>query len=364
MRARNAEQEAKFVPLILLGVSILAVLLSAVAALFVYRRLVKPLERFVRGVKRVASNDLTKTVNDAGSLGEPQEVIHGLNSLIETLRDNVKVMSKAGQNILVNATFFNDTYQQSCQALEVQKTEIMVLATEALASATREMANSADSAAQAAQAASLALEMGQQMVAESRIVSRQLSEKIDATFETMQLLKNDSDNIGSVIDVLRSIAEQTNLLALNAAIEAARASESGRGFAMVADEVRNLANSTGDSVDEIGKLIGRLQTSTKQGARSIEDAPKQVDLNVKASQSSEEALTSITESVEMINKMNQQIVESSQQQSTVESLNINVQNIRNLAEETENTAQKHVSSISKLTETAQSLNNLVDRFSL
>ena len=366
-RARNAEQEAKYVPLILLGVSILAVLLSAVAALFVYRRLVKPLERFVRGVQRVASNDLTKTVNDEGSLGELQEVIHGLNSLIETLRDNVNDMSKAGQNISANATFFNDTSQQSCQALEAQKTETetMVLATEALASATREMANSADSAAQAAQAASLAVEMGQQTVAESRIVSRQLSEKIDATFETMQLLKNDSDNIGSVIDVIRRIAEQTNLLALNAAIEAARAGESGRGFAVVADEVRNLANSTGDSVDEIEKLIGRLQASTKQGARSIEDGRKQVDLNVKASQSSEQALTSITESVEMINKMNQQIVESSQQQqSTVESLNINVQNIRNLAEETENTAQKHASSISKLTETAQSLNNLVDRFSL
>jgi len=318
-------------------------------------------------VQRVASNDLTKTVNDEGSLGELQEVIHGLNSLIETLRDNVNDMSKAGQNISANATFFNDTSQQSCQALEAQKTETetMVLATEALASATREMANSADSAAQAAQAASLAVEMGQQTVAESRIVSRQLSEKIDATFETMQLLKNDSDNIGSVIDVIRRIAEQTNLLALNAAIEAARAGESGRGFAVVADEVRNLANSTGDSVDEIEKLIGRLQASTKQGARSIEDGRKQVDLNVKASQSSEQALTSITESVEMINKMNQQIVESSQQQqSTVESLNINVQNIRNLAEETENTAQKHASSISKLTETAQSLNNLVDRFSL
>jgi methyl-accepting chemotaxis protein len=367
IRAKKAEQEAKLVPLILLGVSILAVLLCAVAALFVYRRLVKPLERFVRGVKRVASNDLTETVNDEGSLGELQEVIHGLNSLIETLRNNVKDMSKAGQNILANATFFNDTSQQSCQALDAQKseTEIMVLATEALAKATREMANSADSAAQAAQAASLAVEMGQQTVAESRVVSSQLSEKIDETFETMQLLKNDSENIGSVIDVIRSIAEQTNLLALNAAIEAARAGESGRGFAVVADEVRNLANSTGDSVDEIEKLIGRLQASTKQGARSIEDGRTQVDLNVKASESSEQALTSITESVEMINKMNQQIVESShQQQSTVESLNMNVQNIRNLAEETENTAKKHASSISKLNETAQSLSNLVDRFSL
>jgi methyl-accepting chemotaxis protein len=366
-RAKNAGQEAKLVPLILLGVSILAVLLSVVAALFVYRRLVTPLSRFVQGVKRVANNNLTETVNDKGSLGELQEVIHGLNNLIETLRDNVNDMSKAGQNISANANFFNDTSQQSCQALEAQKreTETMALATEALASATSEMANSADSAAQAAQAASTAVEMGQQTVAESRIVSSQLSEKIDETFETMQLLKKDSDNIGSVIDVIRSIAEQTNLLALNAAIEAARAGESGRGFAVVADEVRNLANNTGESVDEIEKLIGRLQASTKQGARSIEEGRKQVDLNVKASQSSEQALTSITESVEMINKMNQQIVDSSQQQqSTVESLNTNVRNIRSLAEETENTALKHASSIRKLTETADSLSNLVDRFSL
>jgi methyl-accepting chemotaxis protein len=366
-RAKNAEQEAKLVPLILLGVSVLAVLLCIGAALFVYRRLVKPLSRFVEGVKRVANNNLTETVNDKGSLGELQDVIHGLNSLIETLRDNVNDLSKAGQDISDNANFFNDTSQQSCQALETQKreTDTMALATEALANATREMANSADSAAQAAKTASIAVEMGQKTVAESRVVSSQLSEKIDATFETMQLLKSDSDNIGSVIDVIRSIAEQTNLLALNAAIEAARAGESGRGFAVVADEVRNLANNTGESVDEIEKLIDRLQASTKQGARSIEDGRTQVDLNVKASESSEQALTSITESVEMINKMNQQIVESShQQQSTVESLNTNVRNIRSLAEETEDTAQKHASSISKLTETAESLSKLVDRFSL
>lgn len=366
-RAKDAEQEAKLVPLILLGVSILSVLLCIVAALFVYRRLVKPLSRFVLGVKRVANNDLTETVDDQGSLGELQDVIHGLNSLIETLRDNVNDMSKAGQNISANADFFNDTSQQSCQALEAQKseTETMALATEALAGATREMASSADSAAQAAQTASAAVEMGQKTVAESRVVSSQLSEKIDATFETMQLLKSDSDNIGSVIDVIRSIAEQTNLLALNAAIEAARAGESGRGFAVVADEVRNLANNTGESVDEIEKLIDRLQASTKQGAQSIEEGRKQVDLNVKASESSEQALSSITESVEMINKMNQQIVNSShQQESTVESLNNNVRNIRSLAEETENTAQKHASSINKLTETAESLSKLVDRFSL
>lgn len=366
-RAKDAEQEAKLVPLVLLGVSILAVLLSVVAALFVYRRLVKPLSRFVLGVKRVANNNLTETVNDKGSLGELQDVIHGLNNLIETLRDNVNDMSKAGQNISANADFFNDTSQQSCQALEAQKseTETMALATEALAGATTEMASSAESAAQAAQTASKAVEMGQQTVAESRVVSSQLSEKIDETFETMQLLKSDSDNIGSVIDVIRSIAEQTNLLALNAAIEAARAGESGRGFAVVADEVRNLANNTGDSVDEIEKLIDRLQASTEKGARSIEEGRKQVDLNVKASQSSEQALATITESVGMINQMNQQIVNSShQQQSTVESLNSNVRNIRTLAEETENTAQKHASSINKLTETAEGLSNLVNRFSL
>ena len=366
-RAENAKQEAKQLPLILLSVSILAVLLSVGAALFVYRRLVKPLSRFVRGVKRVANNDLTQTVNDDGSLGELQDVIHGLNSLIKTLRENVGDMSKAGQNISANVEFFKDTSLESCQALDAQKreTETMALAAEALDKATSEMSNSADSAAEAAKTASIAVEMGQQTVTESRLVSSQLSEKIDATFETMQLLKSDSDNIGSVIDVIRSIAEQTNLLALNAAIEAARAGESGRGFAVVADEVRNLANSTGDSVDEIEKLIDRLQVSTKQGARSIEEGRRQVDLNVKASLSSEQALSSIIESVEMINKMNQQIVDSSQQQkSTVESLKTNVRNIRHLAEETENTDQKHVSSINKLTDTAKNLSSLVDRFSI
>ena len=367
IRAKNAEQEAKMVPLVLFSVSIVAIILSIMLTLFVYRRLVKPLSRFVLGVKRVADNDLTEVVDDKGSLGELQEVILGLNNLIATLRDNVNDMRNAGQEISTNAEYFDESSQHSSRALETQKDETatMALATDALAAATKEMANSAESAAQAAQAASVAVETGQQTVTESRSVSRQLSEKIDATYQTMQSLKSDSDNIGSVIDVIRNIAEQTNLLALNAAIEAARAGESGRGFAVVADEVRNLANNTSKSVDEIGKLIDRLQTSTEQGARSITEGREQVELNVLASESSEQALTSITASVDMINKMNNQIVDSSQQQqATVDSLKTNVRNIRELAEETAKTAQKHVSSIGKLTETAEGLSKLVDRFSL
>jgi methyl-accepting chemotaxis protein len=366
-RAGNAEQEAKMVPLILFIVSIVAIILSGLLTLFVYKRLVKPLSRFVIGVKRVADNNLTEIVDDKGSLGELQEVIHGLNNLIATLRDNVNDMRNAGQEISTNAEYFDESSQHSSRALETQKDEtgIMALATDALATATREMASSAESAAQAAKAASVAVETGRKTVAESRSVSRQLSEKIDATYETMQSLKRDSDNIGAVIDVIRNIAEQTNLLALNAAIEAARAGESGRGFAVVADEVRNLANNTGKSVDEIEKLVDRLQTSTGQGARSISEGRKQVELNVLASESSEQALTSITVSVDMINKMNKQIVDSSQQQqTTVDSLNANVRNIRELAEATAKTAQKHVSSITKLTQTAEGLSKLVDRFSL
>lgn len=366
-RAKNAEQEAMMLPLILFSVSFVAILLSAGLTWFVYSRLVKPLSRFVLGVKRVAHNNLTETVDDKGSLGELKEVIHGLNNLIATLRDNVSDMRSAGQEISANAEYFDESSQHASRALETQKVETgtMALATNALATATKEMANSAAQAAQAAQLASEAVDTGQQTVSESRLVSSQLSEKIDATYETIQSLKNDSDNIGSVIDVIRNIADQTNLLALNAAIEAARAGESGRGFAVVADEVRNLANNTGESVDEIKKLIDRLQASTEQGARSIEEGRKQVELNVIATKSSEQALSSITESVDMINKMNGQIVDSSQQQqTTVDSLNANVRNIQNIAEETASSAKQHLSSISKLTETAEGLSKLVDRFSL
>ncbi|MFT5664811.1 MAG: methyl-accepting chemotaxis protein [Gammaproteobacteria bacterium] len=366
-RAKNAEQEAEMIPMILFGVSILAILLCAMLALFVYRRLVKPLSRFIVGVKQVTQNDLSDTVDDTGSLGELREVILGLNSLIAALRDNVNDMRSAGLEISANAEYFQESSRNSCQSLETQKNETrtMTLATEALASATQQMSDSAEAASEAARAASEAVGTGQVTVAESRAVSRQLSEKIDATYETMQSLKKDSDNIGSVIDVIRNIAEQTNLLALNAAIEAARAGESGRGFAVVADEVRNLANNTSESVNQIEKLIGRLQASTEQGASSIEAGRKQVELNVIASESSKQALIRISESVEMINNMNQQIVDSTKQQlSTVESLNANVQNIHGLAEETSNTAQKHASSIVKLSQTADDLSKLVDRFEL
>ena len=366
-KAKIAEKNAKVIPWILFMVSALAVALSGLLMLVVHRHFVTPLSHFVSGVKRIANNDLRETVPEKGAMGELRDVIRGLNNLITALRSSVEDMRNAGTEISHNAEYFDRSSRQSRESLENQKNEIQTIAsaTEKLDSATQDMVKSVESAAEATHSANEAVGNGQQTVAESQAVTSLLSEKVDTAYDAICSLKSDSDNIGAVLDVIRGIAEQTNLLALNAAIEAARAGESGRGFAVVADEVRNLARNTGESIAEIETLIQRLQSSTEHGASAIEEGRKQVELNVQAAASADEALTRITQAVETIDRTNRLIVSSTQQQQgTVNAINSNISKIHTLAEETADAARQHVEASSKLTETAGNLGKIVDRFSL
>ncbi|WP_419183366.1 methyl-accepting chemotaxis protein [Pseudomonas guariconensis] len=218
-------------------------------------------------------------------------------------------------------------------AQQFREIEQLATASQEMSATAFEVATNAARAAEAALGAEKAVSSGLDVAAGASGAMNQLSREMDASKTLIVRLISNSDQIGSVLDVIRSIADQTNLLALNAAIEAARAGEAGRGFAVVADEVRNLARRTQDSVSEIRQVIETLQTGTKDVVATIESNHSTVQKSVTQVANATQALQTISEAVSIINDMNMQIASAAEEQSAVsEEINRNVTAIKNVTE--------------------------------
>jgi methyl-accepting chemotaxis protein len=192
-----------------------------------------------------------------------------------------------------------------------------------------------------------------------------LAAEIESASEVIRNLEKDSNQIGSILDVIKGIAEQTNLLALNAAIEAARAGEQGRGFAVVADEVRTLASRTQESTEEIQSMIEKLQSGAKVAVSVMSDSRKYADDSVSHAKSAGEALEMITQSISTITEMNTQIATAAEEQSAVsEEINGNIVNINHAAEEAAEGANSTSTESERLAEMAKELQLLVHQFKI
>ncbi|WP_407290645.1 methyl-accepting chemotaxis protein [Stutzerimonas zhaodongensis] len=218
--------------------------------------------------------------------------------------------------------------------LQLGKTAQMVDAMQQMSAAIEEVAGHADRASLAAQAANAKAGQGRQSMVTSREEIAQLAQRIDGTDEVMQDLAVQSEQIGRVLEVIRSIAEQTNLLALNAAIEAARAGEQGRGFAVVADEVRNLAQKTATSTREIQEIITSLQHSSRKAAESMQDSRQSATRCVDDSQQTTLLLESMAQEIEAISHMNELIAAATRQQTEVSAdIASHLQSVQQIAEQ-------------------------------
>jgi methyl-accepting chemotaxis protein len=349
--------------LIGMGIGILAGLLIAY---FMSRMITVPINDVVRAFDDLAQGegDLTHRLNEEGR-SELAKLSIGFNRfadkvhhLVSQVAEEVRNLSEVVQNVSV---IVEQTQQGSITQKE--KTSQVATAITEMTATVQDVATNADLASQSAQQADTNARSGQSIVSQTIESINQLDSEIESGAIVVNKLESDAESIGSVLDVIRGIAEQTNLLALNAAIEAARAGEQGRGFAVVADEVRTLASRTQDSTKEIQEMIDSLQEQARAAVKSISQGQEKAKTNVENASQAGEALNSITSSVETISSMNIQIASAAQEQSVVaEDINKNVVYINEVANDNASASERLAASSTDLARLTEDLRGLVSQF--
>lgn len=336
------------------------------AALFISRLIVGPLQQAVQQALRVAAGDLSADI-ESNRKDELGQLMQAMQTMTESLRDLLKRLRIGIDQLAVAAEEMSSVTEQSSVGVTQQKleTEQVATAMSQMVATVTEVARNAHSAAASADQADQHVEQGNLVVLQAIERIENLAHAIAQSASAIEHLKHSSTNIGTVLDVIKSIAEQTNLLALNAAIEAARAGEAGRGFAVVADEVRALALRTQESTSQIEQLISTLQDGAEGAADMMTNSQNHAHHTVDAAKQAGAALRAINQSVSSIQQMNQQIAAAAEEQSSVaEEVNRSVSSIREVAEQAA-TATKATSTASiDLARLGGDLQLAVSRFKL
>ncbi|EKG41187.1 methyl-accepting chemotaxis protein [Pseudomonas syringae] len=363
-KSRDADS-AKSVQMILAATA-LAMVLGILAAWVITRQITTPLQETLEVVERVASGDLSRNlkVDRKDELGKLQATIQrmtvSLRELVGGIRDGVTQIASAAEEL-------SAVTEQTSAGVNSQKVETDQVATamHEMTATVQEVARNAEEASEAAVTADRQARDGERVVNEAIAQIERLASAVGNSSEAMGALKQESDKIGSVLDVIKSVAEQTNLLALNAAIEAARAGEAGRGFAVVADEVRSLAQRTQKSTEEIEALIARLQSGTQQATTVMDSSRELSTSSVELTRRAGGSLESITKTVSAIQAMNQQIAAAAEEQSaTAEEINRSIINVRDVSEQTSAASEETAASSVELARLGNHLQVLVSRFTV
>ncbi|MHB0841668.1 HAMP domain-containing methyl-accepting chemotaxis protein [Stutzerimonas nitrititolerans] len=347
-----------------LTVAVLALLIGLLAAWLITRQITRPLADTLAVVRNIAAGDLTdqRRIQRKDEIGALQQGVMGmaatLRELIGGIRDSVTQMASAAEQL-------SAVTEQTSAGMNGQKVETDQVATamHEMSATVQEVARNAEDASQAASEADREARAGDAVVSEAVSQIKRLSEEMLRSTEAMARLESESNRIGSVMDVIKTVAEQTNLLALNAAIEAARAGEAGRGFAVVADEVRGLAQRTQKSTEEIEQLVAALQQGTQQVAVAMQNSHELTESSVELTRKAGLALNDITAKVSNIQAMNQQIATAAEEQSAVaEEISRSVVNVRDISEQTATASDETAASSIELARLGNELQALVSRF--
>lgn len=358
--------ELKKNSLLILGSSALALLVGLIAAWVITRLIVAPLRSVIVVAQQIAAGDLSATVqvNRRDEIGQlmlaMQQMGAGLSTIVSGLQAGIEQLASSAQSL---STVTEQTNLEVSSQKE--ETEQVATAMNQMTATVHDVARNAEEAALAAQTADGKVENGQQVVRQSMARIEQLAESATSASSSIESLSAEIQNIGTVLEVIKSVAEQTNLLALNAAIEAARAGEQGRGFAVVADEVRALARRTQQSTEEIERLVSALRAAAHSSVQQIQSSGELVKLAVSDALQTESALGSIAAAVSLIQQMNQQIAAAAEEQSSVaEEINRSVTSIRASADQSSLAMRGNAASSIELAQLGSELRGMVGHFRL
>ena len=351
-----------------LKLTIMLMVTSLVVALIlalwmIQKNIINPAQALVRDFNRMADGDFSGAIvssssDEIGQIASAAERMQGdISDMVQRINQSVYTLSTSAEEM----SHVSDQANQTMMA-QRQETDQVATAMNQMTATVHEVAQNAQLAADSASQANSEVSTGQSVVNDAIRAIGSLVQKVEQASDVIHNLESDAVEIGSVLDVIRSIAEQTNLLALNAAIEAARAGEQGRGFAVVADEVRVLAQRTQTSTEEIQKMIERLQSGSQEAVEAMNQSRSQADVTRDTAAKAGEVLTAITSSVTNINDMNALIASAAEEQNAVaEEVNRNVVNISQASETTAESVASTARSSEDLRNVAEELKHVVSR---
>ncbi|SHM82054.1 methyl-accepting chemotaxis protein [Phytopseudomonas punonensis] len=343
-----------------------ALLVGLLATLIITRVIVRPLKQVTAVAQRIAAGDLgaeievTRTDEIGQLLLAMQGMSRDLRTMVGRLQEGVTQLSTSAQTL-------SSVTEQARQGVNGQKeeTDLVATAINQMAATVHEVAQNAEQAAASTALADSRVGVGREVVRETLQRIEQLVAAMAVTRQGIEQLSQDTRHIDAVLEVIKSVAQQTNLLALNAAIEAARAGEQGRGFAVVADEVRALAKRTQQSTEEIDGLLGVLRAGAGRSVADMRQSDELVEQVVHDAEHTQQALSSIAEAVAVIHGMNQQIAAAAEEQTAVaEDINRSVTSIRDISEQSAAAMEENAGSSQQLAALGRELQGMAGHFRL
>ncbi|WP_277761996.1 methyl-accepting chemotaxis protein [Pseudomonas sp. A34-9] len=345
-------------------VAVVAALATVLLAWLLTRSIVSPLNRAVQAAQTIASGNLTKTIEIDGK-DEPARLLEALAAMQSNLRKTIEQIAGSATQLGAAAEELSAVTEEASRGLQQQNNEIEQAATAVneMTAAVEEVARNAVSTSEASNQSTHAAREGRDQVVKTVDAIQTMTHDVQNTAHMIEGLAAQGRDIGKVLDVIRAIAEQTNLLALNAAIEAARAGEAGRGFAVVADEVRALAHRTAQSTQEIEKMVAGIQNGTGEAVSSMQQSNQRTQTTLEMARAAGVALEQITQSIHQINERNLVIASASEEQAQVSrEVDRNLVNIRDLATQSAAGANQTSAATHELSRLAVDLNAMVARF--
>ncbi|WP_447791104.1 methyl-accepting chemotaxis protein [Pseudomonas farris] len=345
-------------------VAVMASLLTVLLAWLLTRSILTPLNRAVLAAETIAGGNLSKVIEVDGN-DEPARLLGALSAMQTNLRKTIEQIAGSATQLGAAAEELSTVTQEASRGLQQQNNEIEQAATAVneMTAAVEEVARNAVSTSEASNQSTQAAREGRNRVVETVDAIQTMTHDVQNTALMIEGLAAQGRDIGKVLDVIRAIAEQTNLLALNAAIEAARAGEAGRGFAVVADEVRALAHRTAQSTQEIEKMVAGIQNGTGEAVSSMQQSNQRTQSTLEMARAAGVALEQITQSIQLINERNLVIASASEEQAQVSrEVDRNLVNIRDLATQSAAGANQTSAATHELSRLAVDLNAMVARF--